>query len=425
MTMRSFLASIPLVLVLLPGAAADDHQTAAAEAAIGADLEILTRHANLAVVAGPAPELVTVVDPEVAEPGSMRTAVVDALVLDVAQSMYARTHATAVASNAAARVYLRSAPVFDLINSGDDPLPVQIRVRVPGAFPTPGGPPYEPSAYLINGSTDDNYVEVARARQHVSVVSSPYIEGGGVSILEVNRETRDALGTDIPPGPGRFDQFGVFFQRDYTATVPPSFVQVDESTIEIRLYPIGLWVIAEATAVSILEGTTSEPITFDMPELCAVAAPPDVVRNPLAGFDPLCRAGRAGESPACRCLRDDTLRSQRCSFTFPEFFATVRLPSPAVAGERVDAEWTILPGAPAEFWMKSEIFANGKWIPIDDKGRTSGHLTEEKTTSLRTAWTMPGTPTLLRTRFFHLPKGAKQPVESQMTTMVALRKEKK
>src|SRR5512145_1654205 len=42
------LAVVSLLLALAAVVGADDHQTAAAEAAIGADLEVLTRHPDLA-----------------------------------------------------------------------------------------------------------------------------------------------------------------------------------------------------------------------------------------------------------------------------------------------------------------------------------------------------------------------------------------
>ena len=112
-------------------------------------------------------------------------------------------------------------------------------------------------------------------------------------------------------------------------------------------------------------------------------------------------------------------------FTTSDFFATVRLPAPAYAGQPVDPEWTILPtDDPAEFWMKSEMYVGGKWIPVEQKGKPAGKFTEGKASTIRMSWTMPSTPTMLRTRLFHLPKGAKQATESTMTTMVALSKPK-
>lgn len=425
--MRSLYALLIVLLLATTLLAGDDHQTAEAEASIGADLEVMTRDPDLGVADG-YPDTLIVMTPEVEDPGSTRMASAEALMLGtLAQTVYARVHATAVASDAGATIHARSGPFVELVNARDDPMFVTIRVRVPGAFPTPAGPPYAMSDYRLRASTDDNWAELARVSQQVSVVASPFIEAASIRVLDVQRETRPPLtsGEPIPDDPVIYDVYGIPFQHDYTVIVPPSFVQADPSTIEIRPYPIGLWVIAEARALSVLPGSASEPIQFEMPELCTLSAPPDAVRNRFADLDSLCRAGRAGAAPVCKCLRDDALRSQRCTFNFPDFFATVRLPAPAYAGQPVDPEWTILPtGDPAEFWMKSEMYVGGKWIPVAQKGKLDGKFTEGKTNTIRTSWTMPSTPTMLRTRLFHLPKGAKQATESTMTTMVALSKPK-
>jgi hypothetical protein len=425
--MRRFDISLLLLALSAAPLAAQDHQTATASVSIGADLEVLDRPAGLILSSEgfgySSLELVPAVGTATAESDG----VADMLALDIAYGLWGRARARVLASNDTARAEARAYPRFGVLNDLDTPLDLRLQLRVPGAFPMPGSMPPVPNAYDYSGEVDSNWAEIAQTTQRVAILGSPEI-GLPIYVLDNRRETRPSVPPPgIPNGPVNFNAFGVPFTREFTVRVPSSVIVTeteDEILVEFVWYAIGLWVLAEARAVSILEGTASEPVTFDEPELCELAPPRHLIPG-LLERDRLCRTLGAG-SPICSCLRDNALRNQRCTFTFRDFFLSQQFIAPALAGQEVQVEWTLLPWmtGEGEYWLSPEILVNGKWIPIAANKKLGGKLTQGKEARTKASFTMPSRPTILRTRMFHQPKGAKQPIESEMQTMVALRKPK-
>jgi hypothetical protein len=425
--MRGALVWSCCLLLFAASLAGDDHQTARAFVSVGADLEILDRAVpDMAVLNNSSGYTSEEMEPEVETPAATRLAEAEMVALDIAYGLWGRAHARAVASNSSARAEARAYPGFDLVNISDNPISLRVRVRIPGALPIPGG--LSPNPYELSGEVDSNWAEVASTRQQVAVWASPDIGGTPGYILNVDRRNRAPIPPPgLPDGPVHFDAIGVPFTRDFTITVPSGFhvTETDsEIIIEVVVESMGLWVFAEAEALSILEGTAQAPVKFAEPERCDLFRP----RPPFpVGFpdrDRLCSVIGAG-SPVCSCLRDPR-HNQRCSFTLEDLFVTQELVSPALAGETVHLEWSVLPWmtGDGEFTLRAEIFANGKWMPIAVKEKLGGKLKDGKDAKAKASFTMPSHPTIVRTRMTHLAKGAKQPVESEIRTMVALRKPK-
>ena len=434
--MRSILRCAFIALFLVVSVSADDHQTASVEVAIGAEMEIFPRTPDLVVLEGLGPHTLLSLTPEMEEPGLRRSASADGLALGMIpdlpeqqiflNSVYARARARAIASNNSAQATATAWPSVDLINMLDEPILLRLFVHIPGRFPE--ADTAVPNDYFDRGSSDDNWVEYAAAVQSVSIITSWDYDPGGeddgfIRPLQILRETRPSLSPG-PAGPGAFDHIGFPFDIEYRLPVPPSITEFDDH-IEVRLHGLGLWVRAYADAFSVLDGT-SKPIMFrGAPSLCELA-PPRRISEVLPNLDPLCRAGRAGASraPICDCARDDNARSQRCAFSFIDFHLVQQLPAPAFAGEQVQVEWVINPAMDGEYSFRPEILIDGKWVSVQSKEKLAGKLMSGKEARTKLAFTMPSRPTVLRTRMTHLPKGAKQPIESQIDTVIALKKSK-
>lgn len=189
----------------------------------------------------------------------------------------------------------------------------------------------------------------------------------------------------------------------------------DEDLHEIVPSDIILFSSAMALAHVFDGGSATEAILAE--PACESGAVPSRRR------DPLCRVGRRGSVPECACARDEQFR-QRCAFTFSDLFVKLLLDGAAQAGEKVDVEWSLLPWALAsgEYWLQPELLVDRKWVPAGAKEKLGGKLAEGKEARTRFSFTMPDHPTILRTRLFHLPTGAKKPIESKIDTRVALRR---
>lgn len=429
--MRSILCA--LVCVLLPLASVSA-QTAVAEVAIGAELEVLPRSVDLGVLPGPDPYTTLELEPETETAAAMRSATTGELILAtiggddedpiLLNTMFARAYARAAAGDDAARAKAIAAPAFDLVNALDEPMLLRLLVRIPSAFPTPAGP--VPSEFFDRGSVANSAAEVARTEQFVVIIPSwgtdPVVDI--MRPVALIRATRDPLVAG-PPEPAAFDTFGVPFATEYRIAVPPSYIQIGD-TLELRLHTLTLWVKAEALAVSVLDSVTKPVIFKGLPPLCELAPPVNIAEALGYTPDPLCRAGRNGAArpPICNCTRDDAARGQRCAFLFSDFVVAQQLPTPPKPGEQVNVEWAIQPLTDGEYWLAPEIYVDGKWMPVQTKGKLGGKLAEGKEARAKLAFTMPSRPTILRTRMFHLPNGAKQPIESQIDTIIPMRKVK-
>lgn len=405
---------------------AGDHQTARVEIAAGATLELLTRTPDLGMIAdyGTGTRVILEEDPE---SGVTREGNVETIMLAIASTLWGRASLSAVASGsmgtAGTMVRAIAKPGFLLYNNLDTPMEVRFRVTVPGMFPGES----EPNAFFWRSSIDNNYYEVSHAFVGVSVLGGPRVSDVPYSVVDVRRETRPAAGPPpgTPDGPAAFDLFGVPFRRDYSVTIPPAHVAVlrdGEWVIELVGDELGLRVFTEGFVLSALP--SDFPLTFAEPDLCAVEPSREV--DPLTPTirDRLCNVGReGGASSACSCNRDDARREQRCAFTFPDLFVTLQIPAPVLAGQSVDAEWTILPWATeGDYSLVPELWDGRKWIPLETRSKLGGKLIEGKPSKAKLTFPMPSTPVLLRTRVFHQPEGAKSPIESYLDTTIALRK---
>lgn len=414
-----------IALLLLAVPAASFAQSASSRAAVGASLEVLTRNPDLVILAQPGSPTTLTLEPAVGSPGTHAAGTASAVRLDVARTLYARVSVDTLATEGSAHAEALAEPRFDVLNQLDTPMEVHLRVSVPGEFPTPGG--LEPNPYFDEGSTYDAYMAYARVRYFVTALAPISVEGDPGYALGVLRESRPALGPlpGTPGGPTHFDSVGVPFFTDYVTLVPPSFTAHDD-VIEIILWDIGLHVRAESISQAYTSLASFPLVVADAPS-CPTAptsAAHASAAARLAVRDPLCRAGRSGAAPVplCGCLRDDARRSQRCSFLFSDLDASVLLPAPARAGERVDADWTFRPWTlgDAEVSLSAEILEDGKWKPVPAK-LPSGNMSDGKEVRAKIAFDMPKRPTILRTHLTHLPKGAKTPIESSFDTVIALK----
>jgi len=422
--MRQSLFVAFLVCALAAPIHADDHQTARVEIAAGATLELLTRRADLGMIVDFDDD--TVVDLEDAQPGVTRDGSAQMIKLAIARTLWGRASLIAVASDATTTVRAIAQPSFLLFNSLDTPMEVRFRVTVPGTFPGES----EPNAFFWRSSIDNNYYENSHAFIFISVLGGSRVEGVPIRVVDVRRETRPAAGVPpgTPSGPASFDLFGAPFQRDFSVTIPPSVGIVErggETVLEPSLGDaFGLRVSIEGLALSHLP--SDFPLQFEEPDFCAAEGPRTIVPLTPKVRDRLCNVGRAGgASSACSCSRDDELRSQRCAYTFPDLFVTLQIASPVLAGQSVDAEWTILPWATeGDYWLVPELWDGRKWIPLDTKAKLGGKLIEGKESKAKLTFTMPLQPVMLRTRVFHQPNGAKSPIESHLDTAIAMRRPK-
>ena len=433
--MRVVLGCLFVLLLSIPVTADDDHQTASAEVAIGASLEVLPRSRDLGTV-GVIWGLSTwtSVRPERERPSATRSVSAQQLALGTfpadspepfgINTMYARAFAKAVSSNDGARARALARPSLDLLNELDEWMPLTLLLRIPGRFPSADGP----SAYYMRGSADDNYAEYTSALQLVKIIPwwnwDPMSrEGREIVAFAAFRENRLSLDPgSAGPGPSSFDTFGVPFQEEFRISVPPSIVHFD-GIVDIRLYQLMLWVEVDADTVSALDA--SAPVVFKgIRSFCEKTASP-TQDELFPDLDPLCRAGRADAPAFCKCTRDLNASQQRCTFTFPDFQVVQEIPAPALPGQPVEVEWTIHPSADGgEYWFKPEMYLNGEWVSIGSKQKLGGKLMAGKASRTKMTFTMPERPVLLRTQMFHQPDGAKQPIESQIDTVVAMRKAK-
>lgn len=419
--MRRSLFIVLLVCAATVSSHADDHQTARVEIAAGATLELLTRTPDLRVLANLDDDIfVGLEDPE---PGVTREGDAEMIKLAIASTLWGRASLNAVATDAGTMVRAVAQPGFLLFNNLDTPMEVQFRVTVPGTFPGAS----EPNLFFWRSSIDNNFTEISHAVIDVSVLGGSDVEGTPIHVVDVRRETRPAAGLpiDTPSGPEAFDLFGVPFQRDFSVTIPPARQVIErdgEGVVEIISGDaFALRVFTEGFVQSRISSGSPIPLQFAEPDFCAAEPPRTVVPLTPQIRDRLCNTGRAGSaSTACSCLRDDG--DQRCAFTFPDLFVTLQIPAPVLAGQSVDAEWTILPWATeGDYWLVPELWDGRKWIPLETKAKLGGKLIEGKESKAKLTFTMPSTPVMLRTRVFHLPKGAKSPIESHLDTAIPMR----
>jgi len=225
-------------------------------AAIGAEVEVLTRDPDLAVI-DPL-EDTSVMQPD---PGPGVTFVYDHAAdgIPIFQTAFVRAMSEGTASwigsgdPANASGLARAQVVFGLVNNRDTAMEVGIRVNIPGRrFPE-----LTLNDYRDEGSVDLDPSEVASARYGVRIAVDDPITGipdGDTYVFLAQRSTRDdGVGT-------LFNAVGVPFHQDYTLTVPPSFV-VMGSTIEIRVYNLYVIVFAAGQAISAYSGSASMPLT--------------------------------------------------------------------------------------------------------------------------------------------------------------------
>ena len=428
----SFLAAL-LVCVLAAPLDAEDHRTARVEISAGASLELLTRTPDLGILVFLWPD--TSITLEAPELDVMREAHAEMIKLPIASTLWGRASLGAVASNADTEVSAIAQPTFQLYNHLDTPMEVRFRVTVPGAFPRPFPAEPEPTPFFWRSSIDDNYSEISHAIINISVVGGPRVEGTPIRVFEMFRETRPAAGlpVDTPSGPEAFDIVGVPFQRDFSVMIPPARTVFElppgeEGVIEeYRGQEFGLRVLLVGFVHSEIAAAPEVPFSFEEADFCAAEPPRAIVPLTPTLSDRLCNAARAdGASPACSCHRDNAFRSQRCAFTFPDLFVTLQTPGAVPAGQPVDAEWTILPWATeGDYSLVPELWDGRKWIPLDTKSKLGGKLIEGKESKAKLTFTMPSTLVMMRTRVFHLPNGAKSPIESHLDASIALLKPKK
>lgn len=424
--MRTIIVALLSSLVVVAVAAEDPpHRTARAEVAVAAELEILPRSADLLVVPALVEDLWITLEPEVETATAMRSATAQALApgsdIDDPEpiffnTLYARASASSLASDDFASAEGRANPLVDLLNFTDGPLLARLLVRIPGRFPGEAAD----SPFFDRGSVDDDEAEHARVWQAVSIIPDWAIDDSEIMWpLNISRETERPTGT-FPSFPDAFEHFGVAYETEYRIAVPTNFVDRGD-VVEVHFRGITLDVVASTRTASILGGGSSEAVIAPRP-LCELA-PPRRIQDLRPHASPLCRAGRANarRPPFCDCEVEISF-GKRCTFLFADFVVAQQLPPPVTPGQMVEVEWTIHPSVDGEFWFEPQIVADNKFVSLPAKEKAKGKLTAGKEASVKVAFAMPSRPTLLRTRMFHLPKGAKKPIESQIDTMVPMRK---
>jgi len=254
--MKVFLTiSAWLLLVLAsPEASAVAHY----RAAIGAEVEVLTRRPEIAVIE---PLSRTAHESPEAGPGVSFSWESAADTLAIANSGFVRAQVEGTATfldgspdPANAGGWAHSSVTLGLVNLSDSALPIDIRVKVPGRY----FPELTLNEYLDEGSVDSDPSEVAEVQFGIRLVVDPQVTGlpgdGDTFVLRVHRSTRDSgIGTV-------FNSFGLPFSRTYTVMVPPSTI-VNGSDIEIKIFNLGLWASAEGKALSLFSGSGSAALT--------------------------------------------------------------------------------------------------------------------------------------------------------------------
>ena len=129
-----------------------------------------------------------------------------------------------------------------------------------------------------------------------------------------------------------------------------------------------------------------------------------------------------GWAPACRCLRDDGLRSLRCGGLGPGLFMEVMIPLPLVAGQPSEGIWTLHPwtsAADGSYALSSSLLVGQKEEPVFLKGKGTGKLGgKDVGESLR--FTIPFAPATLRTTLQLFPSGANAPFDIEMDVLLAV-----
>jgi hypothetical protein len=343
----------------------------------------------------------------------------------VIRRLWGRVRAVGELSSGELRVIARSTPQFELVNGSDSTVRLETRVHVPDVslLDSPGD-------YFYRASTEDQTTQIVRVEQLVSLLTGS-LEGVGEPVLTVSRWTRPPDRWEL--GPVALEIFGVPFFRTFFLDVPPSFRTYEtEDEIIIEIAPYGVRLVMEADILALAGGSASEPLVVDSERINRERRFPPLAFAP-APLARLCRARGSNasptdmtEAPVCTCLRDDVLRSQRCSFSFGDLMADAALTSPLKPGEIGDAAWTFRPagGADGFYEVRTSMLTNGKWVPVagNGRGKSRGKYLPGRPIRQRIRFTAPEKPTILRTVLRRWPDGAKKPIESTSDVFVALRK---
>src|SRR5688500_8484509 len=124
-------------------------------------------------------------------------------------------------------------------------------------------------------------------------------------------------------------------------------------------------------------------------------------------------------APVCRCLRDTGLAALRCGGLGPGVFPELLVPLPLVAGQPVQARWTLHPWSSdwsGEYRLQAALLVGQKVVPAAVKGK--GGKLDRKDVHETIDLTLPFGPAILRTSLQVLVPGALEPVEVEMDVLL-------